>query len=276
MGIQLVALDLDDSLLRRDLTISAEDRAACQAAARRGVRIVLASGRTERAMLKYAEEMGLAGSGDYLISFNGARILDLGRGTHIYERKMSPELCHAVSELLVERGFPFQFYLDEGVILTTVLNRWTEEDSRLTGLPIRVMEDPGLHLDRGQLKFVVAGDPDALTELRSHLADRLAGRAEILISKPYFLEVLAQGTDKGEALEQLANRLGIGMESVLAVGDAQNDLGMVQKAGFGCAPANAIAAVRKAARYVSPRSNEEGAVADILGRYVLGDGQPPV
>ena len=98
----------------------------------------------------------------------------------------------------------------------------------------------------------------------------LEGQAEVLISKPYFLEVLSAGTDKGTALEILADRLGIPLESVLAVGDAQNDLGMVRKAGWGCAPSNAIPAVKAAARYVSPKSHEEDAVAEILDRFVPG------
>mgnify|MGYP002399032687 FL=1 len=270
MGIQLVALDLDDSLLRQDLSISETNAEACRRAMRRGVRVVLASGRTERAMMKYARMLGAEGPGEYLISYNGAKILDLGSGEHLYERRIPPETCRRTAALLAERGFPYQFYMDEGLIVTTVRNRWTEEDSRLTGLPIEVMTDPAPYLDRGQLKFVVAGEPEALQGLLRELSALLEGQAEVLISKPYFLEVLSAGTDKGTALEILADRLGIPLGSVLAVGDAQNDLGMVRKAGWGCAPSNAIPAVKAAARYVSPRSHEEDAVAEILDRFVLG------
>ena len=270
MDIQLVALDLDDSLLRQDLTISPRDAEACREAMRRKVRVVLASGRTERSMLKYAHMLGAAGPGEYLISYNGAKILDIETGDHLYERRMPPDLCHRAAALLSERGFPFQFYLDEGRIVTTVRNQWTEEDSRLTGLPIEVMENPARYLDRGQLKFVVAGEPESLQVLLRELSVLLQGQAEVLISKPYFLEILSAGTDKGAALEILADRLGIGMESVLAVGDAQNDLGMVRKAGIGCAPSNAIPSVKAAARYVSTRTHDEDAVAEILERFVLG------
>ncbi|HSV55848.1 MAG TPA: Cof-type HAD-IIB family hydrolase [Magnetospirillaceae bacterium] len=270
MGIRLVALDLDDSLLRQDLTISQADADACQRAARNGVRIVLASGRTELSMRAYALALGALGPGEYLISYNGARILDLESGGVLYESRMAPDLCRRTAALLLERGFPFQFYMDEGCILTTVRNRWTEEDSRLTGLPIEIMDDPSPFLDRGQLKFVVAGEPQSIRHLRGELTALLDGQAEVLISKPYFLEVLAAGTDKGTALEILAERLNIPMAEVLAVGDAQNDLGMVRKAGFGCAPFNAIPSVQAAARYVSPRTHEQDAVAEILERFVLG------
>ncbi|MBL8965492.1 MAG: HAD family phosphatase, partial [Spirochaetaceae bacterium] len=96
------------------------------------------------------------------------------------------------------------------------------------------------------------------------------GRAEVLISKPYFMEVLAEGVDKGEALRRLAELLGIPLAETLAAGDAMNDLGMLRVAGLGCAPSNAIPAAKEAAAYVSTLSHEEDFVADLVRRFVLG------
>jgi hydroxymethylpyrimidine pyrophosphatase-like HAD family hydrolase len=59
------------------------------------------------------------------------------------------------------------------------------------------------------------------------------------------------------------------MESVLAIGDARNDFDMIQKAGWGCAPANAAEEIRAIARFVSPKTNEEDAVANILEHVVF-------
>jgi Cof subfamily protein (haloacid dehalogenase superfamily) len=269
MDIRLVALDLDDTLLQQDLTISNANREACKAVSDLGVFVILASGRTIHSMEKYARELGIAGQGNYLVCYNGAEIWDMGSGADLYERRIPPKLCREIVRLLTDRGFPFQFYLDSGRILASRRNKWTDMDSKLTGLPIDVIDDLEPHMARGQLKFVVGGDPDELPRLYAELTTLLAGKAEILISKPYFLEILAEGTDKGDALEVLAERLGMGMDSVLAIGDAQNDLGMVEKAGFGCAPSNAIPAVRRAARYVSPFSNDEDAVAEILRHFIL-------
>jgi Cof subfamily protein (haloacid dehalogenase superfamily) len=269
MDIRLIALDLDDTLLRQDLTISETNRKACKAASDMGILVTLASGRTIHSMEKYAQELGIAGPGGFLVCYNGAQIRDMGAGEDIYERRIRPDLCREVVRLLTDRGFPFQFYLDEGRIVASQRNEWADIDSRLTGMPIELIGDPEPHLARGQLKFVVGGDPDKLPRLAEELTPLLDGKAEILISKPYFLEILAAGTDKGEAIEVLAGRLGIRMDSVLAIGDAQNDLGMVRKAGFGCAPANAIPEVRRSARYVSPSTNDEDAVAEILGHFIL-------
>jgi hydroxymethylpyrimidine pyrophosphatase-like HAD family hydrolase len=93
--------------------------------------------------------------------------------------------------------------------------------------------------------------------------------AEVVISKPYFIEILPEGADKGEALAWVAETRGILRENVMAIGDAGNDLGMVRWAGVGCAPADALPEVLAAARHVSALPHEAGAVADLIERYAL-------
>ena len=268
MDIRLAAIDLDDTLLRRDLTISPVNLEACRRASEKGVMITLASGRTIHSMERYARALGIANDGNYLICYNGAEIRDMGAGVNVYERRIPPDLCRNIVRLLEDRGLPYQFYLEEGRILASRKNEWSEIDSQLTGLPIEILDDPEPYIAKGQMKYIVGGRPETLRAVYPEISEILKGKAEVLISKPYFLEILAAGTDKGDALTVLARRLGVGMESVLAIGDAQNDLGMIRAAGFGCAPSNAIPAVRRAARYVSPMTHEEDAVAEILHRFI--------
>jgi hypothetical protein len=95
-----------------------------------------------------------------------------------------------------------------------------------------------------------------------------------MTSKPYFLEILPLGADKGSALGRLAARLGIPMEAVMAIGDAMNDYSMIKAVGWGCAPANALDEIKSIARVVSSRTNEEDAVADLILSVALGKGRP--
>lgn len=269
MPIRLIALDLDDTLLREDLTISQANIEALRAAHRGGAKIVLASGRNIHSMRAYAHALGLEGPDDFLICSNGAEIVETATGRRLYERRMAPELCREVAAALAERGFPWQVY-EEGRILASGRNPWTEEDTRLTGQPNVLIEDFESVFARGQVKYVVPGEPALIAGLREEFAARFAGRAEVLVSKPYFMEVLAEGVDKGEALKRLAGLLGIPLAETLAAGDAMNDLGMLRAAGLGCAPSNAIPAAKEAARHVSALSHEEDFVADLVRRFVLG------
>jgi len=85
--------------------------------------------------------------------------------------------------------------------------------------------------------------------------------------------VVPQGVDKGKGLAWLADHLGIPQASVMAVGDQENDLAMVRWAGIGVAMGNAIPALQRAADWVAPPLDEEGAAA-ALERFILREAKP--
>jgi Cof subfamily protein (haloacid dehalogenase superfamily) len=268
MKVDIIALDLDDTLLRADLSISEGNKRAIAEASSRGMRVVLASGRNQYSMRAYADDLGLLGPGDYMICSNGAEIVHSSSGRVLDERRLEPALCREVAREIEERGFPWQIY-EEGIIHVSRPNDWAFEDSRLTGQPTILIENREEFFSRGLIKFVVPGEAELISILLAELRERFDGRAIVLTSKPYFLEVLPIGADKGSALERLAVMLDLPISGAMAVGDAMNDLGMVRAAGLGCAPANAIPEVKAAARYVSERTNEDDAVADLIRRLAL-------
>jgi len=271
MPYELIALDLDDTLLKEDLTISAANREALREASRRGIRIVLASGRNIHSMQRYAEDLDAAGPGEYMICTNGAEILETATGRRIFAQAMDGELCREVARELAARGFPWQVY-EGGIIKTNRMNPWAEEDRRLTGQALEAIapEEVDPLLGRGQTKFVVPGTPSSIARLHAELSALFAGRAEVLISKPYFLEILAYGVDKGNALARLCTILGLDLSRTMAAGDAMNDLGMLRTTGLACVPANAIPEAKALADWVSERSNEEDFVAEMVRRFALG------
>ena len=268
MNVDLIALDLDDTLLRSDLAISEANKRALAMALAAGIRIVLSSGRNVHSMRAYAEELGLLGPDDYMICSNGAEIMHSASGRMLEERRLDPSLCREIADAIEERGFPWQIY-EAGMIHVSSPNAWALEDSRLTGQPSILVEDREEFFARGTAKFVVPGEPDGISRLVVELKELFGERVGVLTSKPYFLELLAPDADKGSALEHLAAMLGVPLERTMAIGDAMNDLGMVRAAGFGCAPANAIPEVKAAARYISSRTNEDDAVADLVERIAL-------
>ena len=268
MKVDLIALDLDDTLLRTDLTISAVNQKSIERASARGIRVVLASGRNVHSMRAYAETLSLVGPGDYMICSNGAEILHSRSGHILDERRLAPAFCAEIASAIEARGFPWQVY-EEGLIHVSRPNDWARADSRLTGQPAILIENREELFANGLIKFVVPGEPARIASLVKELSELFSGRAIVLTSKPYFLEVLSVDADKSAALERLVGMLDISLARVMVVGDAMNDLGMIRVAGFSCAPANAIPEVRAAARYVSSKTNEENAVSDLIERIAL-------
>jgi hypothetical protein len=268
LQIKLIALDLDDTLLRTDLSISEENKRALQRAENLGIHIVLASGRNYFSMHRYAEELFIHRRGDYLIGSNGAQLIQASTGKLLEDLKLPADFCRSTTAEIERQGYFWQLYI-EGTIYCNRMNEWAITDHQLSGLPVEVISDMDAVLSQDQTKIVVGGEPARIESLYRELKNHIGSRAEIVTSKPYFLEVLPKGANKGAALERLAKRLRIGMESVLAIGDARNDFDMIRRAGWGCAPANAEKEVRAVARFVSAKTNEEDAVADILGHIVF-------
>ena len=87
-------------------------------------------------------------------------------------------------------------------------------------------------------------------------------------SAPYYFEVLNKEASKGAAVANLAQHLGIDQDEIMAIGDNENDLSMIEYAGFGVAMGNAVPLVKEAANVVT-KTNEEHGVAEAIKTYVL-------
>lgn len=112
-------------------------------------------------------------------------------------------------------------------------------------------------------KILVIGPPPTLLALRDSVQKSHGLYLETTFSHPDYLEVLPKGVDKAAALLRLATRRGIRTEEIAAVGDGENDLGMIQAAGLGVAMANALSSVRDAADWITA-SNDDAGVARLI------------
>jgi hydroxymethylpyrimidine pyrophosphatase-like HAD family hydrolase len=135
-----------------------------------------------------------------------------------------------------------------------------------------VVIDPALAtMARAQppTKLLFVADSSIVEHETARLAAHFAGRLSAVRSHALFGELTALGISKGAALATLAARLGIAREQVIAIGDHENDLPMIEWAGLGLAMGNAIPAARAAADAVIPPVDEAG-VAWAINRYILG------
>ncbi|GAB1482547.1 Cof-type HAD-IIB family hydrolase [Treponema sp.] len=273
--IRLLALDLDDTLLRHDLSISFYTRNLLKKAEAEGVTVVLASGRDPSAMDRYARELNLHKRRGFMVCHNGAMIQESDTGKLVYESRLPVDIALAVYDLVDAEGMPVQLY-EDSTIYVSRRNEFADQDEKMTGLRQVVVENFRSMIEAGQLKFVIPGDPMLLRPLETLLKNIVGDKVTIFTSKPYFLEVLAPATGKGEALAIVAEKLGIKSHEVMAVGDSMNDESMIRWAGWGVAMKNGDERIKAIASFVSHRTNEDDGVADLVERYVLGSESLPV
>jgi Cof subfamily protein (haloacid dehalogenase superfamily) len=120
----------------------------------------------------------------------------------------------------------------------------------------------------GATKFTMMASPAEVNEVIAAAQTRFGGRVLPVPSKPDFLEFIRPDMNKGAALAELAARMGIEREQVMAIGDSPNDLEMIEYAGWGIAMANADAAAKQRARWITAANDEDG-VAIAIERLVL-------
>ena len=266
--VRLLALDMDDTLLRSDLTISYRTRNAVRKARARGVTVVLASTRVPAVLEHFSALLGLDREEGYLIANNGTIIQNSRTGEVLYELKIPAAAALLVFDMADAEGFPVQIY-DDDILYISRSNEFAECDKKITGLRQVVVDNFRSMVASGCHKLLIPGDPMTLEPL-ARLLENIIDGAAIHASKPYRLEILPPGADKGSALALIAEKCGIPRETALAIGDSMNDASMLQWAGYPVAMINADSELKKIAALVTEKSNDEDGVAEVIERYVLG------
>lgn len=270
MAFKLVALDLDDTLLRSDLSISVRTRSALKKALARGVIVAFATGRVADALSNYVKSLGLHRKRGYLICGNGTLVLDSRTGEIFDETWLPAKAALAAFDLVDAEGFSAQIYDGKNIIVSRQ-NEFSDADEKLTGMKQIIPEDFRAFLaERGAHKIVIPADPMLLKPLEEILRNVMGAEITLFTSKPYYLEILPPACDKGTALEKVAKKLGIAREDVMAFGDSMNDEAMIRWAGLGVAMCNGDERIKRIASLVTEKSNDEDGIALVIERYVLG------
>lgn len=265
----VIALDLDDTLLRHDLTISDRTVAALSACAERGILVTLASGRAPEAMTPYAERLGLTRAKSFVICNNGSQALESDTGRAVFEYRLPTDVALEAFRLVEAAGLSCHVY-EGSIIHVSKETEFSERDWMLSGLKPIVPDDYEELIRRGVFKLVIPGDPEFIVPVEAEFKVHFEGRATVFVSKPYFLEVLPIDVGKGEALREIAEgMLGVPRERVMAFGDSMNDESMIRYAGLSVAMKNSRPEILSLASYVTDLTNDEDGIADFLEKRVL-------
>lgn len=267
MQYKMIVLDLDDTLLCEDQTISPRTKQALMSAQQQGVKVVLASGRPTFGMVQIAEELQLANYGSFILSFNGGKVINCTTKEEIFSSTLSVKEVHTLFDISRREDVFIHTYVGDEII-TQDENEYTDIESELTGLPITLVNQFKEAVNEPVVKVLMVDAPDKLKTVEEKLQAELNHTFSVMRSKPYFLEFTEQGVTKGTSLHMLINSLGIKREEVIAVGDSYNDLAMIEFAGLGVAMGNAPDDIKEIADYVTDSNMNDG-VAKVVEEFIL-------
>ena len=270
LKVNLMAFDLDDTLLNDERKISDRNVEVLRRCAQRGIYVVLCSGRAEDGIKPFVSRLNIAAleTGKYVISINGCSIFDMHRRLQIYKKTVQSEILHYVHSEAKKMGFETEVYSEDTVFYSKE-TEWTLRDVTMCGLKGKESENYDELLNKDFYKMLIPGEPEKLLVLQEKLKADLGGKAVIFTSKPYFLEILPPGCGKGESILWLSKYIGIDAGTTMAFGDSMNDESMITKCGYGVAMKNGNEQIKKLAGFVTEKTNNEDGVADFIEKWVL-------
>ena len=269
MKVQLIATDLDGTLIPYGKAIPEPVLDALQEALDQGIFVVPVTGRSYAAIPP--EILSLSGL-RYVISSNGAVILDLYRDQILNRTLIPAGEAAGILRKLKDQGIYSSVYSDNRIYNWSRLPSYLEQyyRPRMTIFRQNPRNDLADFLERNGLdveKIFIAVHEEGMRET---LRRDLQRHSNILLtsSSPWNLEVNHRNADKGTALRWLAHHLLLSSSEILAMGDNENDITMLQFAGISAAMENGTKEAKTAARLVIPDCEQAGA-AEFLRKNIL-------
>ena len=262
---KLFASDLDGTLLTTDKKLLPKTAQALKAFVDAGNHFAINTGRDiNNARLMYSK-LGLELPGSFCIGYNGGEIYDIDREMSIFRTGIKIETVRGIYEIADRLSLHLQAYNDR-FVLSPAINECIAFYRRHNRTPDIIADDifEFMDVDPCKLLAIDLHDPEKLEIFRAEVNEKYGKTVKCAYSNAFYLEIMPIESGKGESMIRLAEYLGIHSENVIAAGDEENDVSMIQMAGLGIAMVNGAEKVKMAADIVTQRDNDHDGLADIL------------
>ena len=265
---KLIALDMDGTLLNEEKIVTERTKKAIKAARDKGVTVVLATGRPIDGVTRYLEELDMYTDNDYVLSYNGGLVLKTKNKEVVCKLGLIGEDVKYLYELSKRLGVNIHAFSEKNGLVTPKNSKYTEVEASINNITVNEVNFDNIENDESFIKIMMIDEPEILQRAVDNLPQEVYEKYTVVRSTPFFLEFLNKEVNKGVGVEMLAKHLGVKREEVITMGDAGNDLHMIEYAGMGIAMGNAFDEVKEAANYITDSNNEDG-VAKAIEKFVL-------
>lgn len=266
MKYLLAAIDIDGTLSNSNKELSGYTVSTIIKAQKRGLKIVIASGRPTHGLAYYADLLQIYDYGGYIMAYNGGQITDFSTGKCIYNQALSAEAIKAAISLAREHQVTIIAYSETEILTESPDDAYIPKLSRNNRMPIKGVDDflqVALEMNPAPVKLLLSCPPERIEDVVKVFKDGLKNIIDVFRSADTFVELVPQGIDKGSSLSILGNHLNIHPDQMIAFGDESNDISMLKYVGMGVAVVNATEPAKAAADLITMSNNEDG-VAHVI------------
>ena len=282
MPIKMIVCDMDGTLLNSENEIMPKTKKKLIELQAKGIRLVLASGRSYKRLLSYATELKMDQYNGYLIDVNGTSFYDMATHQRYRIASLEKEDIQTINEFFSMFNVELQYSQDEGVC--TYLTDSIYDIKRMIRSEMKLPQDypwmsgmyswladfrdgyPNMTLIRDLKdapdtcnKMSVAQEPQYIEFIKDIVnKSDISKHYEFVASDHRKLEVTKKGVNKGNALNQLMDHLCINKDEVIVFGDSENDISMFLDKPYSIAMANSLITTKEQANYLTGGNNDEG------------------
>ena len=273
MDKKMIFLDLDGTLLNDEKKLPKVNRDAIDAALKEGHKVLICTGRPLSSVIKLLPAFGLDQPGCYAITYNGGLIYDAGAKKAVCQKTLPLEQVRYVFEKAAEYGnIHIQTYTNDGFICEADTKEGKDYE-RATKTDRKVVKSVIEELDGQEpckmLAIAYGCNRKQIEGFREFMKEYCDGKMNVCFSSYEYLEFMPEGINKGNSIRWMSQYLNIPMENTIAVGDAENDITMIQTAALGAVMKNADEVMRQYGNYVTEKNNNEGGVAEVIYKFML-------
>ncbi|MCS4488634.1 Cof-type HAD-IIB family hydrolase [Streptococcus sciuri] len=268
--IKLIAIDMDGTLLNSQKQIPTENIVALQQASKKGIKIVLCTGRPKSGIVPYFEQLGLTDE-EYIIMNNGCSVYNTKNWDLIVSEELSyaeikrlNRTCASYDDVYLTLTGDKSYY-----VLADEVPDLVQYDASLVFDTARAIDEFELKKE-GEIIFqaMYMAKKASLDVFQADVDKELSQDFSTVRSQEYIYEILPQGISKASGLKQLARKLHIAPSEIMALGDAANDVEMLAFVGVSVAMGNASDDIKRRCRYTT-NSNDDCGVAKAIYDYAL-------
>jgi len=266
MKLQLIAVDLDGTLLNPQGQLDPETIEAARAAMDRGVRFVLSSGRMPAALRHIGEAIGVNAPA---VCYNGGAVVDISTNEVKFSTPVPIELARDIAREAEKMGLYLHAFMGGGYIAPYYCDK-TAAYEKLSGVKATVVDGKvSEHITEPPMKLLILDTPEGAAKALPVLNEKFSDRARLMNSQKHMIECVDKNTGKAGALEFLRQYLSIPAEATCAFGDGMNDLDMLKWAHVSYVMENAPESVKKAdSRFLLAPANSQKGVARVLEAFM--------
>lgn len=267
---KLVALDMDGTLLNNEKKVSERTKDTLKKVREMGVTVVLATGRPIEGVLRYLEELDMLTEKDYVLSYNGALVQKTKSKEIVSKVTLKGTDLSYLYELSKSLGVNIHAFSEKEGLITPKTSEYTEVEANINGINFKEVDFTTVNDNDIMVKIMMIDEPKILSKAIERLPKEIYEKYTVVRSAPFFLEFLNKDANKGTGLELLAKYIGVSRDEVIAMGDAGNDIHMIEYAGLGIAMKNAFDEIKEISQYIT-ESNDNDGVAVALEKFIIGN-----